>query len=73
MVRFGYSFLSGLLGGQSIIFAKTVIELVKVTMFGKNRLVRNALPTAELLCLPRCHDCGPGSADKYSECGIKAF
>ena len=34
MVRFGYSFLSGLLGGQSIIFAKTV-ELVKVTMFGK--------------------------------------
>ena len=37
MVRFGYSFLSGLLGGQSIIFAKTVIELIKVTMFGKNQ------------------------------------
>ena len=37
VVRFGYSFLSGLLGGQSIIFAKTVIELIKVTMFGKNQ------------------------------------
>ena len=37
VVRFGYSFLSGLLGGQSIIFAKTVIELVKVTFFGKNQ------------------------------------
>ena len=37
VVRFGYSFLSGLLGGQSIIFAKTVIELVKVTFFGKDQ------------------------------------
>ena len=34
IVRFGYSFLSGLLGGQSIIFAKTVIELVKISFFG---------------------------------------
>ena len=37
LIRFGYGSLSGLLGGQSVLFAKLVIELLKTSIFGKSQ------------------------------------
>jgi hypothetical protein len=36
-MRFGCGFLAGLLGGQSVLFAKLVIELLKTSIFGASQ------------------------------------
>ena len=45
IAQFVMAMMSGMLGGQSIIFAKTVVELLKATFFGPEGTTYNAFGT----------------------------